>query len=320
MAKKLNRRDFVKSSILASAAVPAALQAQPAAPGAPAPVLPREPLLPTGKIGNLEVTRLILGGNLISGYAHARELSYVSMLMRRYNTPAKIRETLELAESQGINTMNSWVVDDNSQLFDHWKNGGKLQWIAQTRLDSAGEFSQVQRAIDEGAAAVHLTGDTCEGLLRQGKFDTVIRSLEFIRARKKPAGIAGHDLGVIKESERLKLAPDFYLKTFHSHDYFTAPREGETDALGKSDNSWCSNPAEVVEVMAKVTRPWIAFKVLAAGAIPPRAAFPYAFNSGADFILVGMFDWQVVDNAKFARRVVAITAGTDSKRTRPWIG
>jgi hypothetical protein len=50
----------------------------------------------------------------------------------------------------------------------------------------------------------------------------------------------------------------------------------------------------------------------------PRAAFPYAFNSGADFILVGMFDWQVAEDANLARRVVNIIRGPGSKRTRPW--
>jgi hypothetical protein len=70
--------------------------------------------------------------------------------------------------------------------------------------------------------------------------------------------------------------------------------------------------------MSKIKKPWIAFKVLAAGALQPRAAFPYAFNSGADFILVGMFDWQVVDDAKFAKRVIQVAAGPSTKRTRPW--
>ena len=70
--------------------------------------------------------------------------------------------------------------------------------------------------------------------------------------------------------------------------------------------------------MATVKKPWIAFKILAAGAIQPRAAFPYAFNSGADFILVGMFDWQIEEDAKLARRVVAAATSPDSKRTRPW--
>ena len=98
---------------------------------------------------------------------------------------------------------------------------------------------------------------------------------------------------------------DFYQKTFHSLDYYTAPRPDEKDAMGAHDNSWCSDPQAVIDFMAKVKKPWIAFKILAAGAIQPRAAFPYAFNNGADFILVGMFDWQIEEDAKLARRVVA---------------
>ena len=120
------------------------------------------------------------------------------------------------------------------------------------------------------------------------------------------------------ECEKLKLDVDFYQKTFHSHEYYTAPKADETAALGPHDNSWCSDPQAVIDVMANVKKPWIAFKVLAAGGIHPRAAFPYAFNSGADFILVGMFDWQIEEDAKLARRVVNICAGANSKRTRPW--
>lgn len=271
-----------------------------------------------GRIGNTEFSRLMLGGNLIGGYAHARDLSYVSPLMRRYNTDAKIRETLEIAESNGINVINTWVMQENGAIFEHWKNGGKIKWIAQARLDGGRGFSQVQKAVDEGACGVHLTGDTCEGLLDQGKFEKVPESLEFIRSRKVLAGVAAHDLRVIVECEKLGLSPDFYQKTFHSLEYYTAPREDDKGAVGKHDNSWCNNPEAVIDVMAKVTRPFIAFKILAAGAIPPRAAFPYAFNSGADFILVGMFDWQVAEDAQLVRRVCRVVKGPESKRTRPW--
>ena len=260
----------------------------------------------------------MMGGNLIGGWAHARELGYVSTLMRRYNTDAKIRETLELGEANGITAINTWVMDDNSALFNHWKCGGKIKWVAQTRLDPSGGFSQIQRAIDEGAAGVHLTGDTCEGLLAQGKFEKVGESLQFIRTRRRIAGVAAHDLRVIVECEKLKLDVDFYQKTFHSHEYYTAPQPGETAAVAPHDNSWCSDPQAVIDVMANVKKPWIAFKILAAGGIHPRAAFPYAFNSGADFILVGMFDWQIEEDAKLARRVANIVSGPNSKRTRPW--
>jgi len=319
MKKPISRRDFVKTSALAAAALPTMLRAEPGreTPGAS----PMSPVaLPMGRIGNVEFSRLMLGGNLISGWAHSRDLRYVSTLMRRYNTAAKIAETLETAETNGINVINTWVMDDNSHIFDHWKRGGKMKWISQARLDSNAGYSQFRRAVDEGAVAVHMTGDTAEGLLAQGKFEKVGESVELIRSLKRVAGVAAHDFRVVMECERLKLDLDFYQATFHSHDYFTAPRPGDAAAVGENDNSWCSNPQLVVDFMTKVQKPWIAFKILAAGALPPRSAFPYAINNGADFILVGMFDWQIDENAKLAKRVIEATARSTSPRTRPWHG
>lgn len=324
MARQFSRRGFVKSSIIATAAVPLALrgqtaasQATPAAAGASA--APSRESMPAGKIGGQSFSRLIMGGNLIGGWSHSRDLAYVSTLMRRYNTEAKIRETLELGEANGIQAINTWVMQENSHLFNHWKCGGKMKWFAQARLDAGGGFSQFQRAIDEGAAGVHITGDAAESMLKEGTFDKVGESVEFIKSKKCVAGVAAHDLRVIVECEKAKMDVDFYQKTFHSHEYFTAPRPGEKDAMGANDNSWCSDPQAVIDVMANVKKPWIAFKILAAGAIAPRAAFPYAFNNGADFILVGMFDWQIEEDAKLARRVVAAVTSPDSKRTRPWV-
>ncbi len=320
MAHQISRRGFVKSSLIASAAVPLGLgsgtaaRSQTAAATATAP----EPPLPTGKIGGQEFSRLMLGGNLIGGWSHSRDLAYVSALMRHYNTDAKIAETFQLAEAHGITAVNTWVMQENSHLFNHWKRGGKMKWIAQVRLDGAGGYSQIHRAIDEGAAGVHLTGDAAESLLKEGKFDKVGETVALIKSRKRLAGVGAHDLNVIIECEKAKLDVDFYQKTFHSHDYYTAPRSDEKDAMGAHDNSWCNDPQAVIDFMAKVKKPWIAFKILAAGAIPPRAAFPYVFNNGADFILVGMFDWQIEEDAKLARRVVAATTSPDSKRTRPW--
>ncbi len=321
MKNHLSRRDFVKSSLLVSAGLPIALRAESAQePAAAPPAKSESQELPKGKIGNLEISRLIMGGNLIAGWAHSRDLPYVSTLMRRYNTPQKIRETLELGEQNGITAINTWVMDDNAQIFDHWKNGGKIQWISQARLDAGGGYSQIDKAIGQGAVAVHLTGDTAESLLDNNKFERVGEAVQYIRSQKRVAGVAAHDLRVIVECERRKLDVDFYQKTLHSNEYFTGPKPGEADRVSKNDNSWCSDAQAVIEVFAKVTKPWIAFKILAAGAIQPRAAFPFALNGGADFLLVGMFDWQVEEDAKLARRVFKVVSGPNSKRTRPWYG
>jgi hypothetical protein len=325
MTRPLSRRDFVKSSLLASAAIPLSLRAQSADnPPAAAGAKTESQALPKGKIGNLEFTRLIMGGNLIAGYAHARQLAYVSTLMRQYNTPGKIRQTIELGEQNGITAIESWAMDDNSQLFAHWKNGGKIQWIAQVRLGqmwgSEGGFTQIHKAIDEGAVALHLTGDNAESLLDDGRFDMVGEAVEHIRSQKRIAGVAAHDLRVIVECEKRKFNVDFYQKTFHPSGYFGGPKPGDPDRVGKYDNSWCSDAQAVIDVFAKINKPWIAFKVLAAGAVQPREAFPFAVNGGADFLLVGMFDWQVADNVKLAQRVFRVISGPNSKRTRPWDG
>ena len=326
MAQHISRRGFVKSSLLASAAVPLGLSgptrstAQTSATPAGSTVTPPRETLPMGKMGGQEFSRLIMGGNLFGGWSHSRELAYVSNLMRRYNTDAKIRETLELAETQGITAINTYVMQENAQLFNHWKGGGKMKWFAQVRLDSNGGYSQIQKAADEGAAGIHVNGDAAESILNEGKFEKIGEMVQMIKSKKRAAGVGAHDLRVIVECEKAKLDVDFYQKTFHSHDYYTAPRPGEKDAIGPHDNSWCSDPQAVIDFMATVKKPWVAFKILAAGAIAPRAAFPYALNNGADFILVGMFDWQIEEDVKLARRVFAAATSPDSKRTRPWYG
>jgi hypothetical protein len=257
----------------------------------------------------------MLGGNLLSGYAHSRDLTYVAELMKRYNSDAKIMETLELAETHGINVINSWVRDGISQLQQHWKRGGKMKWISQARVTPDGGFDQFKKAADLGAVAIHVTGDVADALVREGKLDTIAKTLELVRSQKCQAGIGAHGLRTIVECEKAKLNPDFYIKTLHSHEYHTAPKADDTGDLGRYDNSWCKDPEEVIDTMWGIRKPWIAFKVMAAGAIPPNRAFPYAFNNGADFVLAGMFDWQIVEDVRIAKAALA-----EVKRTRPWCG
>ena len=107
-----NRRGFLKKSAATALALPliASLEefalaeqtktASPA-PGAPEP----KAAVPFGTIGKVKLSRLICGGNLINGYAHSRDLIYVSSLLKHYFNEAKIMETWALCEQHGINTM-----------------------------------------------------------------------------------------------------------------------------------------------------------------------------------------------------------------------
>jgi hypothetical protein len=79
---------------------------------------------------------------------------------------------------------------------------------------------------------------------------------------------------------------------------------------------WCNNPEETATFMETVEKPWVAFKVMAAGAISPRMAFPYAYRNGADFVIAGMFDFQLESDVKIALESLQ---KLDSRK-RPWCG
>jgi hypothetical protein len=66
--------------------------------------------------------------------------------------------------------------------------------------------------------------------------------------------------------------------------------------------------------MKTVEKPWLAFKTMAAGAIPPSSAFPFAFKGGADCIMAGMFDYEIAEDVKLAKD--ALQRAKD--RPRPW--
>jgi hypothetical protein len=67
--------------------------------------------------------------------------------------------------------------------------------------------------------------------------------------------------------------------------------------------------------MKTIRKPWLAFKVLGAGRMKPAEGLDLAFRSGADFVNLGMYDFQVKDDIALVRHTVAANA----QRERPWI-
>jgi hypothetical protein len=123
-------------------------------------------------------------------------------------------------------------------------------------------------------------------------------------------------LDVIKACEEQGVAADFYIKTFHHHGYPSAPKPDQLTApYNEYPGYWCNNPKETAEFMRSVEKPWIAFKVMAAGAIAPASAFRYAFQNGADCVLAGMFDFEIAEDV----RVACDTLAAVKNRGRPWM-
>jgi len=264
--------------------------------------------LPYGNIGSMKLSRMFMGGNLMGGWAHARDLIYVSKLVKTYHSDEKVFETLRLGERCGLNTILT-----NPALCRvinrYWKEqGGTIQFISDCAL-GGDLIGGIKASIDGGAHACYVQGGIGDQLVAEGKIDEIGKAVDFIRQNGLPAGIGGHKIETIQACVEAGLKPDFWVKTLHRTNYWSARTEDEYN-----DNCWCLKPEDTIAYMNEREEPWIAFKVLAAGAIAPEEGIRYAFENGADFVCLGMYDFQVVEDTNIAWDIF----NQGFARTRPW--
>jgi uncharacterized membrane protein YphA (DoxX/SURF4 family) len=277
--------------------------------------------LPKIRIKAWEFSRLIMGGNLLSGWAHSRDLIYVSQLVKAYHHKEKIFASLLLAEKCGINTLLTNPIMC-TMIHEYWRrNIGKIQFISDCvglGYDERGAYDlgyeeglmkNIKRAIEYGACACYIQGETTDYYREKGKLDMIGKALDYIRSQGILCGLGAHRIESIKACVEFGFKPDFWMKTLHHHGYWSAEHPKW------HDNMYCFNPDETIAFMKILKEPFFAFKVLAAGAIHPRDAFRYAYENGADVLCVGMYDFQMVEDTNIALDVL----NSDLQRERPWI-
>ena len=286
----MDRREFLeKVGILGAAAAACGWETVAgAAEGAPK-------TLPRIKLGSLEVSRLILGTNPFGGWAH--KPGDIGKEMKAYYTDERIMATLEEAAECGITAVagppDEWWTRMYKRYLD---GGGKLRtWIAQPHKQPPEILDEMKYAVDWGAKAIFIQGHKVEDQFEKGTFDVVVTWIELIHKLGVPAGIAAHRQDVHLEAQKRGFPNDFYFQCMYN--------VAHGDSFEKGD------PAKAAEVIQKLEKPVVAYKILGAGRVPAKEGFEFAFKSirAKDGVCVGVYTkgqpQQIREDSDLARKL-----------------
>jgi len=253
--------------------------------------------LPTVDFFGHKVSKLIVGCNPISGnshFSHDRDQEMVD-----YFSAQNAKKLLFQCEKHGINTMQFRGDRHLLRLIHEYRNdGGTLMWIAQTVSELANIGASVRGMMDYSPIAIYLHGTRADNYWKTGQIDQLKRDLAAIRETGVPVGLGSHTPEVIQDSEAHGWDVDFYMAALYNP-YKLTPGWRESFLVSGVHLPEVYEDIDrdrMTEVIRQVSKPCLAFKILAAGRnaeTPDRLeeAFRYALTNikETDPIVVGMF-------------------------------
>jgi hypothetical protein len=260
----------------------------------PAPALVR--------LGMLEVSRFIIGGNPFSAFSH--QGAERDRQMRHFYSTARIKAALHHAESLGIRTHLGRADHHVTRLLlEYWDEGGKLDWIAQTCPEVGSQERCIQNAVAGGAKACFLHGGWMDAQFAAGRLQEVPDLIRRIRDAGMSAGIAGHEPRV-HEWAAQNLDLDFHMCAY----YNPIPRnergehvQGAVDLYREVDRD------RMMQTLGGLGKPVIHYKILAAGRTSAPQAFDFAARHmrAGDAVCVGIFEGDKPDMLEEDLRLLA---------------
>ena len=244
-----------------------------------------KPAVATVKLGNLEVTRFIIGGNPFSGFGHQDEKLDREMLS--YYTAERIKQTYRQAEQLGVTTCIGRTDKHIIRLLrEYWEEGGTIQWIGQTAPELGPAPNGARQAIANGAKAVFVHGGETDHLYHQGKLGDLKAAIDMIHDAGLPAGVAGHRTEIFEYAEE-HLKCDFYMCSY----YNPIAREKSAEHVTQDERFRAEDREKMTAFIQKLTKPVVHYKILAAGRTDPRDAFTRAAKAmrPSDAVCVGIF-------------------------------
>jgi len=223
------------------------------------------------EVAKIKVSRFIIGGNPFSAISH--QSLRMDEEMKHYFTVGKIKETLFEAERLGVNTFVGRTDHHIIRLLvEYWDQGGSIQWFAQTAPELGAPEVAVKEAASGGAKACHIHGGVMDYLLAQNRLDEVKDTVKMIHDAGLAAAVAGHKPAVFEWAEE-NLDVDYYLCSY----YCPTPRDKHPEHIpGLEEHFDDADRQAMVEVIGRLSKPVVHYKIMACGRNDPVDAFAFA--------------------------------------------
>ncbi len=264
------------------------------------------------KIGNLKVSKLIIGGNPFSGFSH--QGAGRDDEMKRYYTVDRIKKTLARAERLGINTHMSRADHHVMRyLMEYWDQGGRIQWFAQTCTEIGAIERGVQNAILGGAKACYIHGGQMDYKVLNRQTRELAPAIKMIRSAGMVAGVAGHNPRVFEWAMK-NLDVDFYMCCY----YNPARRDKQPEHVHGAKERFSDHDRDAMaEMIQRLDKPVIHYKVLAAGRNDPARAFDFVAGlmKPNDAVCVGIYTNDFPDSI---RQNIKLLAESLRRHGKPW--
>ncbi len=262
--------------------------------------------LPRITLGDLEVSRLIVGGNPFSAISH--QSAERDKEMRDYFTVQRIKQTLRECEEAGINTFCGRADNHVMRLLnEYWNDGGTIHWLAQTAPERANLHQNIEQAARAGARAIYIQGGTVDSAHECGTMEELGKAIELVKSLGCVAGLAGHDPRSHLKAQEMGLGAQFHMVCF----YNLTGRRGRIDVEDPDDRYRPEDPPRAIETIHQMEVPCLGYKFLAAGRLDPREAVTFTFQNlrPTDGAVVGFctreHPTQVADTVNLVLEVLA---------------
>ena len=271
-----------------------------------------ESLLKTIKLGETDVTRLIVGGNTFSGNSHVN--SETDEEMRDYFTTQRVKDTLAACLKNGINTAQMRADQHIARILREFRlEGNQIHWIAQSASEMSSFEGNINSILYYDPISIYLHGSITDELYKEGNIREIKNRLEILRRTGKPAGLCSHMPEILLRAEEENWGADWYMCCVYNLSRMDRVSSDITGIANFDEPFFDEDIPVMYKTIQQLPKTCMAFKILGStrrcgspGEV--ENAFKEAFDNikPTDGVIVGMFPKysdQVKENCDIVRKI-----------------